>query len=52
MKIKSDEYDRFDRTMRDLLKVPHSELKIKLNEEKRAKAKKRKAKKTPASGRA
>jgi hypothetical protein len=50
-KMKSDsEFDKFDRTMRDLMKVPHSEIKAKLDAEK--KAKKRKAKKPSASARA
>jgi len=44
------EYENFDRTMRDLVKVPHSEIKAKLDAEK--KAKKRKSKKPSASGRA
>jgi hypothetical protein len=43
------EFGKFDRTMRDLMKVPHSEIKAKLDAEK--KAKKRKPKKTSASGR-
>ena len=44
------EYDKFDRTMRELLKVSHNEIKAKLDAEK--KAKKRKAKKPSASGHA
>lgn len=40
------EFDKFDRTMRELLKVPHSDIKAKLDAEK--KAKKRKPKKTSA----
>lgn len=47
---KSGQYEKFDRTMRDLLKVPHSEIKAKLDAEKAEK--KRKPKKTSASGRA
>jgi hypothetical protein len=39
----STEYDAFDRTMRELIKVPHSEIKAKLDAEK--KTKKRKTKK-------
>lgn len=39
------EFDKFDRTMRDLVKVPHSEVKTKLDAEKAAKGKKRKPKK-------
>jgi hypothetical protein len=50
MKKVSSEFDKFDDTMRELLKVPHSEIKAKLDAEK--KAKKRKAKKPSASGRA
>jgi hypothetical protein len=38
----SEEYDRFNNLMGNLLKVPHSELKEKLDEEKEEK-KKRKA---------
>ncbi len=45
------EFQNFDRTMRELIKVPHSEIKAKLDAEKREKQK-RKAKKTSASGRA
>jgi len=45
------EYQRFDRTMRELIKVPHSEIKAKLDAEK-AQKKKRKANKSSASGRA
>jgi hypothetical protein len=46
------EFENFDRTMRDLMSVPHSEIKAALDAEKAAK-KKRKAKKKPsASGRA
>lgn len=47
---KSNEYERFDRTMRQLLRVPHSEIKAKLDAEKTAK--KRKPKRTSASRRA
>ena len=40
------EFDRFDQTMRKLLKVPHSEIKEKLEAEKKAKnAKNRKTSK-------
>lgn len=45
----SSEFGNFDRVMKDLLKVPHSEIKSKLDAEK--KAKKRKSKKPSASGR-
>jgi hypothetical protein len=50
----STEFDNFDRTMRDLMSVPHDEIKAALDAEKRAKAKKkkRKVKKPSASGRA
>jgi len=46
-----DEFKNFDRTMRSLLKVPHSEIKAKLDAEKKAK-KRKKSKKSSASGRA
>lgn len=36
------EFDNFDRTMRDLVKVPHSEIKAKLDAEKKVKKRKRK----------
>lgn len=49
----SSEFSNFDRTMRELIKVPHSEIKAALDAEKAAKEKKRKARKKPsASGRA
>ena len=38
------EYENFDRTMRDLVKVPHGEIKAKLDAEKSARGKKRKPK--------
>jgi len=38
------EYDNFDLTMRSLLRVPHSEIKEKLEAEKQAKKAKRKEK--------
>ncbi|HZP34521.1 MAG TPA: hypothetical protein VFB23_14280 [Candidatus Acidoferrales bacterium] len=44
----SKEFDNFDRTMRELLKVPHSEIKTKLDAEKRAK-KRKKSRKSSAS---
>ena len=47
----NSEYDNFDRTMQKLIKVPHSAIKAKLDEEKRAKQK-RKPKKTSAADRA
>jgi hypothetical protein len=43
MKRSSEEYDNFDRTMRELVKVPHSEIKARLEAEK-AEKKKRKTK--------
>ena len=47
---KISEYVKFDRAMRELVAVPHSAIKAKLDAEKRAK-KKRKSR-TSASGRA
>jgi len=38
---KSQEFKNFDRTMRSLLKVPHSEIKEKLDAEKAAKKRKK-----------
>jgi hypothetical protein len=52
MKKTSEEYENFDRTMRELMKVPHSEIKAALDAEKAAKNKKRKVKKPFASDRA
>jgi hypothetical protein len=46
------QFSRFDRTMRDLMSVPHSEIKAALDAEKADKKKKRKTKKPSASGRA
>ena len=46
----SQEFANFDRTMRRLVAVPRSEIKAKLDAEKAAK--KRKPKRTSASGRA
>ncbi len=48
---KPTEFDNFNRTMRELMKVPHSEIKARLDAEKAVKTKKRKAK-SSASGRA
>ncbi len=45
---KQSEYERFDQAVRDLLKVSHSEIKAKLDEEKRAK-KRKKSRKSSAS---
>lgn len=44
----TSEFENFDRTMRELLKVSHSEIKAKLGAEKQAK-KRKKAKKSSAS---
>jgi hypothetical protein len=49
-KKNSKEFENFDRTMRQLVSVPHSEIKAKLDAEKAAK--KRKPKKTSALDRA
>lgn len=52
-KKSSSEFENFDRTMHDLMKVPHDEIKAALDAEKAEKQKKkRKAKKPSASGRA
>jgi hypothetical protein len=48
MKTKSNEYANFENLARNLLKVPHSEIKAKLDEEKAAK-KRKKSKKSSAS---
>lgn len=45
--MKNKEYENFDRTMREIIKVPHSEIKAKLDAEKAAK--KRKKSKSSAS---
>jgi hypothetical protein len=48
-----NEFERFDRTMKELIKVPHSVIKAKLDEEKAAKRlKKRRARKPSVLGRA
>ena len=44
----TSEFEIFDSTMRELLKVPHSEIKAKLEKEKAAK-KRKKSKKSSAS---
>ena len=50
---KGSEFENFDRTMRELIKVPHSEIKAALDAEKAEKQRrKRKAKKPSASDRA
>jgi hypothetical protein len=46
----SKEFEKFDTTMRELLKVPHAEIKTKLDAEKAAK-KRKKSKKSSPSGR-
>jgi hypothetical protein len=46
------EYQNFEDLMIRLLRVPHSDIKAKMDAEKRTKAKKRKPKKPSASGRA
>ena len=46
-KRNSGEYENFDHTMRELLKVPHSEIKAKLDAEKAAKKIKRTKKGKP-----
>lgn len=45
------QYDKFDRVMQSLMKVPRSEIKAKLDAEKKAK-KRKKAKDSSASGHA
>lgn len=45
---RTSEFDNFDLTMRELLKVPHAEIKAKLDAEKAAK-KRKKSKKSSAS---
>ncbi len=46
----TEEFDNFDRTMRDLMSVPHDEIKAALDAEKAEKQnKKRKAKKKPSA---
>jgi|GEM_PF-4005182 len=48
MKTKTNEYGKFEDMMSRLIKVPHSEIKAKLEEEKAAK-KRKKARKSSAS---
>jgi hypothetical protein len=38
---KNDEFDNFDRTMRELMSVPHDEIKAALDAEKRGKQKRK-----------
>ncbi len=53
MNKNTNEYENFDRTMRKLIRVPHAEIKAKLDAEKRAKEQKKKRKpRASASGRA
>ncbi len=52
MKTQSREFENFDNTMRQLMKVPHSEIKAALDAEKAAKKKRKTKKKPSASGRA
>ena len=47
MTTEKSEYDHFDETMAQLIRVPHSEIKAELDAEK-AKKKKRKAKNKPS----
>ncbi len=49
MKRESTEFQNFDNMMGELLKVPHSEIKKKLDQEKAEKQKRKKAKKTSES---
>lgn len=46
--MKNREFENFEKTMTEILKVPHSEIKAKLDAEKAAK-KRKKAKKSSAS---
>jgi hypothetical protein len=48
MKSQNPEYDKFNAMMSRLIAVPHSEIKAKLDAEKREKARKRKPKRTSA----
>jgi hypothetical protein len=41
MKHPNKEFEKFDLTMRELMKVPHSEIKLKLDKEKTEKRKKK-----------
>ena len=47
MMKKNKEYENFERTMTELLKVPHSEIKAKLDAEKAAKKRKKFKKEKP-----
>lgn len=46
---KTDEFENFDRTMQDLMKVSHEEIQAELDAEKAAKTLKRKAKRKPSA---
>jgi len=50
MKQQDGEYEQFDRTMRKLMSVPHSEIKAKLDAEKAEKQKKKSKKVKPKNG--
>ena len=50
MTKRTQEFERFDRAMEQLLKVPHSEIKAKLDAEKAAKRKRKAAKKLTERG--
>lgn len=50
MKRSPSEFDKFDKTMRALLAVPHSELKKKLDAEKRQKRRKKQVKASASHG--
>jgi hypothetical protein len=47
--MKTNEYEKFDKTMKQLMKVPHSEIKRKMEQEKKER---KKIKKSSASGHA
>lgn len=47
--MKSKEFEKFDRAMGELLKVPHSEIKKKLEAEKAEREKRKKAKRSSVS---
>lgn len=50
--MKNEEYEKFDRTMRKLIAVPHSEIKAKMEAEKARKERLKRRAKPSASGRA
>ena len=43
--MKKTEFEKFDRIMQELVKIPHSQIKARLNEEKKQKAKRKEARK-------